>query len=104
MNALLLAAWFGHLSVLKILVSIGAKLTSENKVRLLVKILDKFQISYMKTVVASHSMCSAHSRSAVLLMNNALKPFKAFRLTNTNGIVLCTGLDTDFNTNFSASQ
>uniref|UniRef100_A0A8C1GM98 Ankyrin repeat and death domain containing 1A n=1 Tax=Cyprinus carpio TaxID=7962 RepID=A0A8C1GM98_CYPCA len=31
MNALLLAAWFGHLSILKILVSAGAKLTCENK-------------------------------------------------------------------------
>jgi len=85
MNALLLAAWFGHLSILKILVSTGAKLTSENKVRLLVKILDKFQISYMKTVVASHSMCSAHS------------PYKW-------DCTVCTALDTDFNINSNASQ
>lgn len=61
MNALLLAAWFGHLSILKILVSTGAKLNSENKVRLMVKILEECQISYLKTVVASRSMCSAHS-------------------------------------------
>uniref|UniRef100_A0AAQ4QMH3 Death domain-containing protein n=1 Tax=Gasterosteus aculeatus aculeatus TaxID=481459 RepID=A0AAQ4QMH3_GASAC len=31
MNALLLASWFGHLKVLQILVSCGAKLSSENK-------------------------------------------------------------------------
>uniref|UniRef100_A0A672PCI4 Ankyrin repeat and death domain-containing protein 1A-like n=1 Tax=Sinocyclocheilus grahami TaxID=75366 RepID=A0A672PCI4_SINGR len=31
MNPLLLAAWFGHLSILKILVSTGAKLSCENK-------------------------------------------------------------------------
>ena len=33
MNALLLAAWFGHLKVLQILVASGAKLNCENKVR-----------------------------------------------------------------------
>lgn len=33
MNALLLASWFGHLNILQILVSCGAKLNSENKVR-----------------------------------------------------------------------
>ncbi|KAK3533935.1 hypothetical protein QTP70_034933 [Hemibagrus guttatus] len=33
MSALLLAAWFGHLKILKILVSSGAKLNCENKVR-----------------------------------------------------------------------
>ena len=32
MNALLLAAWFGHLKVLQILVASGAKLNCENKV------------------------------------------------------------------------
>lgn len=33
MNALLLASWFGHLNILQLLVSCGAKLNSENKVR-----------------------------------------------------------------------
>lgn len=33
MNALLLASWFGHLEVLQVLVSCGAKLNCENKVR-----------------------------------------------------------------------
>lgn len=33
MNALLLTSWFGHLKLLQILVSCGAKLNSENKVR-----------------------------------------------------------------------
>lgn len=33
MNALLLASWFGHLKLLQILVSCGAKLNCENKVR-----------------------------------------------------------------------
>lgn len=80
MNALLLAAWFGHLSILKILVSTGAKLTCENKVSFYWQNPGQFQICYKKAVEPSHVMCSALSRLTVLLMDSGLKPFKAFKV------------------------